>query len=67
MPCSPAGSLYEMLQNPLYLGEIRHKKDRYPGQHQAIMKKELWDRVQKRLASNRPPDAIRAARLSRAG
>ena len=52
------GSLYEMLQNPLYLGEIRHKKERYPGQHEAILKKELWDRVQKRLASNRPPDAV---------
>ena len=52
------GSLYEMLQNPLYLGEIRHKKERYPGQHEAILKKDLWDRVQKRLASNRPPDAV---------
>ena len=52
------GSLYEMLQNPLYLGEIRHKKERYPGQHQAILKKEQWDRVQKRLAANRPPDAV---------
>ena len=47
-----------MLQNPLYLGEIRHKKLTFPGQHKAILKKELWDRVQKRLASNRPPDAV---------
>jgi site-specific DNA recombinase len=52
------GSLYEMLQNPLYLGQIRHKKLTFPGQHQAILKKELWERVQKRLASNRPPDAV---------
>ncbi len=52
------GSLYEMLQNPLYLGQIRHKKLTFPGQHKAILKKELWDRVQKRLASNRPPDAV---------
>ena len=34
------GSLYGMLQNPLYLGEIRHKKERYPGQHQTILKKD---------------------------
>ena len=52
------GSLYEMLQNPLYLGEIRHKKLTFPGQHKAILKKELWDRVQKRLASKRPPEAV---------
>ena len=52
------GSLYEMLQNPLYLGEIRHKKERHPGQHEAILKKELWERVQKQLASNRPLGAV---------
>ena len=52
------GSLYEMLQNPLYLGEIRHKKVIYPGQHQAILKKALWDRVQTRLRSNRPAEAV---------
>ena len=52
------GSLYEMLQNPLYLGEIRHKKLTFPGQHQAILKKDLWDQVQKRLAANRPLDAV---------
>ncbi len=52
------GSLYEMLQNPLYLGEIRHKKLTFPGQHEAILKKDLWDRVQKRLASNRPPESL---------
>jgi site-specific DNA recombinase len=52
------GSLYEMLQNPLYLGEIRHKKLTFPGQHKAILKRELFDRVQKRLLSNRPADAV---------
>jgi site-specific DNA recombinase len=52
------GSLYELLQNPLYLGEVRHKELRHPGQHKAIIKQEVWDRVQKRLAINRPLAAV---------
>jgi len=43
------GALYEMLANPIYIGEIRHKQERYPGQHQAIIKRELWERVQRLL------------------
>jgi site-specific DNA recombinase len=43
------GALYHLLCNPIYLGEIRHKTDRFPGQHEAIMSRELWDRVQQRL------------------
>src|SRR5205085_3079920 len=36
------GALYELLSNPIYLGEIRHKQERHPGQHQAILEPELW-------------------------
>ena len=43
------GALYELLSNPIYIGEIRHKKERHPGQHDAILERELWDKVQKRL------------------
>ncbi|MGH7780576.1 MAG: recombinase family protein [Candidatus Binataceae bacterium] len=43
------GALYCLLSNPIYLGEIRHKKERYPGQHEAILSRELWERVQERL------------------
>ena len=31
------GALYELLANPIYIGEIRHKKVRHPGQHEAIL------------------------------
>jgi len=31
------GALYELLANPIYLGEIRHRKVRHPGQHLAIV------------------------------
>jgi site-specific DNA recombinase len=43
------GALYELLSNPIYIGEIRHKRERHPGQHEAILERELWEKVQKRL------------------
>ena len=46
------GALYELLANPIYIGEIRHKQERHPGQHQAIIRRELWEQVQQRLAAN---------------
>ena len=46
------GALYELLANPIQIGEIRHKQECYPGQHQAIVPRELWERVQHRLRVN---------------
>ena len=46
------GALYELLANPIYIGEIRHKQERHPGQHEPILPKELWERVQQRLTEN---------------
>ena len=43
------GALYHLLSNPIYLGEIRHKHERHPGQPEAIVSRELWERVQQRL------------------
>ncbi len=43
------GALYELLSNPIYIGEVRHKQERHPGQHEAILEGELWERVQKHL------------------
>jgi site-specific DNA recombinase len=43
------GALYELLANPIYLGEIRLKGERYPGQHEPLLDRELWERVQQRL------------------
>ena len=47
------GPLYEMLHNPLYIGLTRHKTNTYPGQHQAILDREVWDKVQALLVANR--------------
>lgn len=45
------GHLYNMLCNPIYIGEIRHKDQRFPGRHTGIVDREIWDRVQTLLES----------------
>lgn len=47
------GSLYRILANPVYAGEIGHKGKRYPGQHNAIIDLPLFEAVQSMLAGNR--------------
>ena len=47
------GALYTLLRNPLYVGEIRHRETVYPGNHEAIVERELWDQIQARLEANR--------------
>lgn len=46
------GMLYWTLSNPLYIGQIRHKGACHPGQHEAIIDQELWEKVQQLMASN---------------
>ena len=47
------GALFYMLQNRIYRGEISHRGNVYPGEHQAIVDAELWTAVQQRLAQAR--------------
>ena len=47
------GTLYKMLSNPIYIGQIRHKAVCHPGQHEAIIDPLLWDQVQQHLGGNR--------------
>jgi DNA invertase Pin-like site-specific DNA recombinase len=37
--------LYKMLNNPVYVGEAVHKGTSYPGEHEAIVSRALWDKV----------------------
>jgi site-specific DNA recombinase len=46
------GALYLILQNPIYLGEVRHRNESYPGEHEAIVPRDLWERVQAKLKSD---------------
>ena len=45
------GPLYHLLRNPIYLGEIRHKDKTFPGQHEAIVSRDIWDRAQQCLGA----------------
>jgi DNA invertase Pin-like site-specific DNA recombinase len=47
------GPLGHLLRNRVYLGEIKHKGNTYPGEHEAIVPGELFDAVQARLAQNK--------------
>ena len=38
--------------NPIYVGEIRHKGARYPGQHQPIVDRSVWDQTQELLLAH---------------
>ena len=46
------GVLYRLLNNRVYLGEAVHKGNAYPGEHDAIVEKGVWDKVHKVLAKN---------------
>ena len=47
------GGLYRLLNNPIYLGHIRHKEKIYSGLHEPIVSQELWDKVQAMMDLNR--------------
>ena len=46
------GAVFHILHNRIYVGEITHKDASYPGQHPAIVDRELFDLVQAMLAEN---------------
>lgn len=46
------GALYTLLQNPIYIGRIRHKDLIHKGQHQAIIDLDLWQQAQDLLTAN---------------
>src|SRR5690606_494199 len=39
------GFLYKLLNNRVYIGEAVHKGTSYPGEHEAIIDRALWDKV----------------------
>ena len=55
------GALYKILNNPIYVGDIRHKGVAYPGEHEAIITRGQWELVQATLAS-KPHGAKKARR-----
>jgi site-specific DNA recombinase len=57
------GPLYHLLKNRVYRGETVHKDKVYPGEHQAIVEADLFDRVQQML-TDRAGDQHRRQRAS---
>ena len=46
------GTLYHLLSNRIYLGQMVHKGDYFAGEHPPIIPAELWDAVQDKLRVN---------------
>lgn len=44
--------LHKVLTNRIYLGELGHKGEYFPGQHQAIIDHQHWEKVQAVMAVN---------------
>ena len=45
--------IYKLIRNRAYLGEIVHKGTAHPGQHQPIIDRMIWDRVQDVIESRK--------------
>lgn len=52
------GTLTHLLQNPIYVGKVRHKDKIYDGAHQSIISDELFEHVQSIFAANRRDNAL---------
>jgi len=44
--------IYRILNSPLYIGEVTHKGERYPGEHEPIVTRRLWDQAHSILVRN---------------
>jgi site-specific DNA recombinase len=44
--------VYRVVTNRKYLGEVVHKGQSYPGEHEAILNRRLWDDAQRIMAEN---------------
>jgi site-specific DNA recombinase len=55
------GALYHLLNNRIYIGEIIHRSQFFPGQHEAIVSRRLWIRVANQLKDNNQSNRSAAA------
>jgi site-specific DNA recombinase len=59
------GSLYALLTNITYLGQVRYQGETYPGEQPALVDHETWEQVQALLAAHGRARAV--AQRSRSG
>ncbi|HMV58057.1 MAG TPA: recombinase family protein [Nitrospira sp.] len=60
------GYLYKLFKNPVVIGIAAYKGKHFPGEHQPILDKELWDQVQEMLGRTDRDKRARVNRPSRA-
>jgi site-specific DNA recombinase len=58
------GALFHLLRNRVYLGEITHKGQTYPGPHAPIVDADLFAKVQEKLSSQARRHNARPTRVS---
>ena len=47
------GSLAQLLQNPIFIGKVRHRNELFEGEHPAIIDQTVWEQAQLLFATNR--------------
>ena len=60
------GYLYKLLKNPVVIGIAAYKGKHFPGEHEPIIDKTLWDQVQAMLSRNNVAQRARQNRPSQA-
>jgi DNA invertase Pin-like site-specific DNA recombinase len=58
------GAMFHLLQNRVYVGEIVHKSQCHPGQHEGIVERSTFDRVQAMLARQQRERRVRRTAAS---
>lgn len=68
-PKFPRSTVYCILRDRCYIGEVRYQDNWYPGKHESIVERSTWDRVQVLLGNNacRSHDLTYAGGLIRCG
>jgi len=46
------GTLSQLLKNPVFSGQVRHRGQLHPGEHDAILSVDQWNEVQRIIATN---------------
>ncbi len=46
------GNVYRILNNPIYIGKIKHKQEIHEGEHQPIISQDIWDKAQSLMDKN---------------
>jgi len=60
------GYLYKLFKNPVFIGVAAYKGKHFPGEHEAILDRAVWDQVQEMLGRNEPEKRARQNRPGRA-